>query len=649
MQEENNVDYQKDSQKNYTNIILWGFIVFLVVTNLFTVFYVLRLGKEQDKPIASFAEKTIKKETPENKTEVKNNIEVDTDGDGIGDQDEVLKYKTDPNNKDTDGDGYSDKEELEGGFNPLINQNKEKEDEENYSDRLNENEIFITWEDEPIGVDKMEFFGLSEKPIFDDEHEGEFIFENLEIYKNGIIKDGKYKGAGSYLILISEEGPGGMDIWSAIKKDNDFILLSSKMNEYKIEMIEDGRYGEYFKKFKIESDLKIVNLGIKEKVEVGDGKFIYRRTNDSRRFINNFENYEKVYKTEDGIIVYFDKNKGCLLIKGNDALVSQYNQDLEIIKLKEDITEFSGAVPHLLNIVWGDDRKNDMEYVSQNLGCGGANDCLKYSKFIKLEDLKEAGVVKNGDKVYELKNENFTEIERKESILKEFFNMANYYDKEFNQEEYNNFLISHPIIFWQDLFGNFVEFRNAEYQPAVECGKPVIYLYPEKEIDVYVQVHPSGGLAFTEPAYNEGWKVNAKPSGELYNYNDGQKYPYLFWEGRGNNYTRPQKGFVVKKEELENFLKEKLQKLGLIKKEYDEFIEFWQPKMQERNYYYITFMPKKDFDKIAPLNIYPYPDSIIRVFMDFEGLDNYVEVEEQEIITPSRDGFAVVEWGGALH
>jgi hypothetical protein len=47
-----------------------------------------------------------------------------------------------------------------------------------------------------------------------------------------------------------------------------------------------------------------------------------------------------------------------------------------------------------------------------------------------------------------------------------------------------------------------------------------------------------------------------------------------------------------------------------------------------------------------PLDISPKPDSVIRITMDFKSLDNYIKVKEQELKTPERIGFTVVEWGG---
>ena len=47
-----------------------------------------------------------------------------------------------------------------------------------------------------------------------------------------------------------------------------------------------------------------------------------------------------------------------------------------------------------------------------------------------------------------------------------------------------------------------------------------------------------------------------------------------------------------------------------------------------------------------PLEINPKPDMLIRVLMTFKELDRPIEVEEQKLETPERNGFVAIEWGG---
>ncbi len=48
-----------------------------------------------------------------------------------------------------------------------------------------------------------------------------------------------------------------------------------------------------------------------------------------------------------------------------------------------------------------------------------------------------------------------------------------------------------------------------------------------------------------------------------------------------------------------------------------------------------------------PLNITPEPETLIRVFMEFKGLDKNVTINEQELNKVERNGYTVVEWGGS--
>lgn len=175
--------------------------------------------------------------------------------------------------------------------------------------------------------------------------------------------------------------------------------------------------------------------------------------------------------------------------------------------------------------------------------------------------------------------------------------------------------------------------------------KPVLYLYPERQTDVQVKLDYKGELTCTYPAYEDGWQVTAHPDGTLIDKRDGQEYSYLYWEGRSNREYDLSKGFVVKGEDTAAFLRQKLSYLGLAPREYNEFIVYWLPQMQENPYNLITFQ-QEDYIEQAPLSITPAPDSMLRVFMVYQPLEKPVEIPEQALQPFERAGFTVVEWGG---
>lgn len=175
--------------------------------------------------------------------------------------------------------------------------------------------------------------------------------------------------------------------------------------------------------------------------------------------------------------------------------------------------------------------------------------------------------------------------------------------------------------------------------------KPVIYLYPEKKTDVSVKLLYNGRLTVTYPEYGNGWNVTAYPGGRLLNHADGREYSYLFWEGVGNTEYNMKSGFVVKGEDTAGFLQDMLSKMGLLPHEYNEFIVYWLPKMQDNKYNLISFQGREYTDS-AVLDIDPAPDSLLRVFMAFKPLSEPVDIKPQEITPFERRGFTVVEWGG---
>ncbi len=189
---------------------------------------------------------------------------------------------------------------------------------------------------------------------------------------------------------------------------------------------------------------------------------------------------------------------------------------------------------------------------------------------------------------------------------------------------------------------------NISVYLGAQWGKPVIYIYPEKETDVHVELElTTSDLYTTYPRYNNGWDVTAYPDGSLLNKADGTHHKYLFWESvnarTGFDFS---KGFCVAGSDTESFLKEKLTYMGLTEEEMNEFIVYWLPKMEHNKYNLIAFQGEV-YTNSAKLSITPTPDSLLRIFMTYVPLEKAVDIEPQQLETFERKGFTVVEWGGS--
>ena len=174
--------------------------------------------------------------------------------------------------------------------------------------------------------------------------------------------------------------------------------------------------------------------------------------------------------------------------------------------------------------------------------------------------------------------------------------------------------------------------------------KPIIYIYPNEDMNVEVEVSNPEKLVVTYPKYEDGWKVKALKDGTLIDNN--KKYYALYWEGIGKDNSIKEDGFVIKGEDSAGFLEEKLEILGLNYKESNEFIMYWLPKLESNKYNYIRFMTREEIDNNMELDINPKPETLIRVMMEYKGLDKKIKVKDQKLPRVERTGYTVVEWGG---
>lgn len=289
-------------------------------------------------------------------------------------------------------------------------------------------------------------------------------------------------------------------------------------------------------------------------------------------------------------------------------------------------------------ITWNDGTKNTESFRID--GAGGCGSTLYTAALLENspQDFVQVGTTRTGEAIYSFQNPN-------NSVVRWFIEQT-YVPKGSSRMTPEEYIAYHALVFYKTGIGKIIVLSNNAYGPAAECGKPVIYLYPTQATPVSVRVDAE--ITKSEPEYKNGWNVIASPSGSL-QLADGRRYDSLFWEGTGNEYPPIDgRGVVVKRGDIESVLKQQLIQLGLNTKESADFLEFWLTKMPSTPYVRLTWFGTEEMNVLAPLSITPAPQTLIRVFLDFEGLNTPITLTPQTLTSKVRKGFTVVEWGGLL-
>jgi hypothetical protein len=281
-------------------------------------------------------------------------------------------------------------------------------------------------------------------------------------------------------------------------------------------------------------------------------------------------------------------------------------------------------------------------------GCGGKFSAVTRSENLTDNDVQPVGKSPSGQTVYELKDTRNPLFQKAYDEFKEF--NADYADSEFPNISQADFAKEHAVIVYKDKFGQWLVYIRDKLAAVGGCAKPVVYLYPQQTESVNVRV--GANVKVSDPLYDPlvGWKnVIAKPNGSLL-YN-GQSYSSLFWEGPGiGSYPAITSGTVVRASDAAATIHAQLKQLGLNATETNDFESYWKDKLPtSKPYVRLTWLTTAEMNRLAPLSISPTPDTIIRVFLDFNGLDAPLKLPPQQLSSIPRQGFTVVEWGGLSH
>lgn len=449
-------------------------------------------------------------------------------------------------------------------------------------------------------------------------------------------------------IILFSKGSGPLDLVDGIAIEKSAgqyaVLVKSSGNVLNtdgtknIELLSNATFDEtqFF------PELCVLSLKYKN-VELED-------TYNGFGFSNSITDYDKATMTE---LAKYDSGTLYEYVFKQDA---NYRQSQFVLKRKDtlwqnltppDLLSFKSQDDYVPQITWTDGSANKSSYSTAFRGCGGGNS-LEIGIKLTDKDLVKIGTDKNGTVIY-----GFVSADNAlfQAHYKDYLEQ---YTKDYHGDRYDaskaklsaaNFLKLKPVIVMKDGLGRYIVMQDAQFYGGGGCGKPVVYLYPTRTTQVSVKV--GANVLKSDPLYGSGWNVTARPDGTLTS--NGKTYGSLFWEGIGHGiYPVINQGSVVKRDQVEATLRANLKQQGLNSKESAEFLDFWLPLMPNKPYVRISWLGTQDMNRLAPLNIAPAPQTVIRVFLDAEGLDKPVKLTSQKFAAPERKGFTVVEWGGLL-
>lgn len=455
----------------------------------------------------------------------------------------------------------------------------------------------------------------------------------------GTYEVAKFSSGASLLVtFVSPEGPSSPMIFRLISNKNKYYLIESLVSDDYVKKDLDLIFNK--------SKIQFISYQIKD-LYPSDyyyiNKYEFSKVNNGYflpQFITSIKDYSTIASTPVGDILGIynpvsdlkDLNMRNYYLKLKDFTLVTYTQ-VSPLNITDDQT------PRFTLL---DSSKNTSVFSPVRMGCGGGGALSVFKNDALLSDKIKIGT-DNTTEIYQIKNTSSLLVK----YLYNSYKQGRDYPSAPPILSLDQFAQSPNHIIYQEKSNDWVLLTNPEFSIQAECGKPVVYLYPTSDTQVSVQV--GANVTKSEPQYPEnGWNVLAHPNGQL-DY-QGNVYPNLFWEGIGYGLypSLGNRGFIVPQSKLISTLNSHLKQQGLNAQESADFMEFWTSKLPKTPFVRLTWLTTQEMNILAPLKVIPAPQTAIRIFLDFEGLDKPISLIPQKLSAPARNGFTLVEWGGLL-
>jgi hypothetical protein len=491
--------------------------------------------------------------------------------------------------------------------------------------------------------------------------------------------------------LVKQQSNFGLSIFNFVSSDNDLSLITDYSKLTKLE-VKDSNYKIYSRgvDLKVSDDVlknyfdQYAEVVISDSTGLAYGYNLTWNSSISGRLQaeNDYLVQQKIYND------FLDRSANLRkIIDPNNT----YSPEIE-----KEVTKQLGKTPEYPTL-----NQLDLSFEGDQLN--SLNNNLFYKSYFKsfpnfaiynnyiFKNINsselEKVATKDGLDVFKLKdfNHELYQLEYKTKIKQEyplpdgtFSSIFKNTNSDVEQPSYKDYVAKNPLLFFKDPFDRLIGLGEWDYKIAGGLGKPVVYLYPSQQTQVNVKFTAPMLLTTDIPKYDtqKGWNVLAKPSGELTDLQpnitncrqftnphvgseyaqsacQNNDYPYIYWAGfrLNGNYPVIDKGWLVAKPDLEGFLNQKLDYIGLNATEKKDMLEYWLPYLsnQSGDYLRISFLQTKEMNSLAPMQITPTPDKLFRVFLDWQSYEQKPELnlQTQDLeVLGYRPAFTVLEWGG---
>ncbi len=455
----------------------------------------------------------------------------------------------------------------------------------------------------------------------------------------GTFEVGKFKNGASLLVtFVQPQGPSSPMIFRVIFDKNKYYLIESLVSDDWIKKELDNIFDK--------NKIKYISYQIKD---LYPDPFYYLNSINFSKSTNSFFPPQFITSLRDVSTIASLPIGKMLVTYGPVQGMSDLSMRNYYLELKDFTLIPFNQVPTLSigddqipRFIFNDSTKNNSSFMPLKVGCGGGGSTSVIYNTSIINDKTLIGKDGTTD-IYQIKNSSSALVK----FLYNSYKQGREYPSAPPIISLDQFTQSPNHIIYQEKGGEWVLMTNPDFSVQAECGKPVIYLYPKKDTQVSIKV--GANITKSEPLYPQnGWTVLAHPNGQLDYQNS--VYPNLFWEGTGHGIyaDHSSEGFVVAQSKLISTIKSQLKQQGLNNQETADFMEFWQEKLPKTPFVRLTWLDTTDMNTLAPLSVNPRPNTVIRVFLEFEGLQKPVSLVPQKLSVPTRTGFTLVEWGGLL-